>query len=277
MLAKIPTYIFLGQSNMDGRGYWPTRPTYGQNGTLAPTYALAGGNADAQVFYKTAFSSGDNGSWQNLDEFDNNANPIDVGNEVFGPEMAFMKEMADFKGNKVALIKCARGGSGVNVDMVNAQSWHVPSNGLCYTLAVEYIQQGLEKLSYQGMPEVKALVWYQGWSDSDTDQHVTDYQVNMVATLDKMRDELTLRSDVFANTKFYIVQSPQKWVTAGSRTSLRYNGLEAAKTAAVAADNNMEYIPEPVGGYSLFTDNTHLTGDDYSQLGVDLFNSLKLL
>lgn len=275
MPKQIPVYIFLGQSNMDGRGYWPTRPTYGQNGTLAAQYALAGANSDARVFYKTSFVSGDNGSWVNLDEFDNNANPIDVGNEVYGPEMAFMKEIVDHKGTQCALIKCARGGSGVNVDMVNAQSWHASPSGLCYDLGIEYIQQGLEKLSWEGIPIVKALIWYQGWSDSDTDQHVTDYQTNFTDTLDGMRTELTARNSSFSNTKFFIVQSPQKWVTVGSRTNTRYTNMEAAKTTAVGLDSNMIYISEPVGGYNLFTDDIHLTGDEYSQLGVDIFTEIK--
>jgi len=229
------------------------------------------------VYAKSSANASYNGQWENLEEFVNNSHPNDVSLQVFGPEMSFMKQISDYKARKCALIKMCKGGSGVNADMINALSWNVDNNGLPYQMMKSYIRDGLDKLSLLGIPDLKAFFWFQGYNDSDTLAHATDYEDNLTALIEGpngMREILREMNDEWRKIPIYILQSPRSWVGSGVRTLANLEALTASKQAVAALNDNSYFVPDP--GYSLFVDNIHITGDNLNNLLPDtMFNLVK--
>lgn len=262
IIKKLPVFIGLGQSNLDGRGYRPTHPTYGQNGDLSLEYKIHGTNSNMQIFWRTAWNTVKNGSWQNFDLYDNNLNPNAMHYVLFGFESPFLKQMSDYKNEEVYLIKATEGGTSLYS--------HWATTGYTYKNAVAHIQDGLENLISKGIPDLKPITWFQGWSDSDTQAHADAYENNLnnlISNIDAVIDAVLIGR----KSKWLICESPD-WVSRGTRDPLPYNALIIAQSNV---GNNGDNLFLPKTNMVLWDDNIHLTGASFEQLGVDLFNILK--
>lgn len=262
LIDRIPLYIAIGQSNMDGRGYYPSKPVIGQNGDLSTEYKIYGTNANMVTFWRTAWNTTKDGSWQNSDLYVNNVNPSGVTLQRFGFESPFLKEMSDYKGKKVALIKAAEGGTSLHTD------WQ--TSGATYQNAIAHIEDALSKISSLGVPELKSIMWYQGWSDCDTQINADNYEGNLNGLITNINNVVNTYLPNW-DSKWLICESPD-WVSVGTRTAAPYNALILAQSNVGNSGNNL-FLDNT--NMSLFTDDIHLTGASFEQLGIDCFNILK--
>lgn len=187
-----------------------------------------------------------------------------------GQEMVFMKKMADYKGKRVALIKATEGGTSLHT------SWK-PA-GSTYQAAVALIQDGLAKIASLGVPEVKQVIFMQGFSDMDTLANSNAYQANLTTLISNINAVISAIVPTWDN-KWLIQESP-RWIaleggtpTTGVRPSAYQDTVRAAQ-AAVAAMPNNQFLPNT--GYTIWTgDNTHLVGSQYETMGDVWYNTLK--
>lgn len=269
-IDRIPVYIMIGQSNIDGRLYYPENPN-GQNGTVTAEFEIFGTNNNMITIYRTGWNTTKNGVWQNLNLFVNNANVVTlVGRSICGQEMAFMKRMSDYKGKKVSLIKAAEGGTSLHT------SWQ-PA-GSTYLNAVAQIQDGLEKIASLGVPEIKQVIFFQGFSDMDTEANSNAYETNLTNLITNINNVISAIVPTW-NNKWLIQESPV-WTaleggtpTTGVRPSAYQDTVRAAQ-ATVGAMPNHQFLPNT--GYTIWTgDDTHLVGSQYETMGEVWYNTLK--
>lgn len=263
LIPRIPVYVMFGQSNMDGRGYYPTNPS-GQNGSPSAAYDINGTNADMKTFYRSTWSTTKDGAWANIDIYDNNVNPDVMANQYFGAEMAFLKEMSDYKAETCYLVKACQGGTSLHTD------WQ--SGGTTYLNAKAHIEDAINKIVAFGTPVIRPVIWFQGWSDTDTEAHANAYEANLNTFITNMNG--VIQDMVSTWTPRYLVQQSPIWTAFfGSR-------LEAWQTTVRTAQQTIGQTSP-----NLFIDNTGLTiwtGDDihlegavYETIGINLYNELK--
>lgn len=264
IIKRVPIYIEMGQSNKDDRGYYPENAN-GQNGVVPTKYDIHGTNTDMKIFWRSAWNTTKNGNWENVDLFNNTTNPdsLAVGS-MYGATVVFSKEMADYKGSQVATIKATKGGTSLWND------WQV--GGATWLNAKAHLEDALVKVCNLGIPELKVVSWFQGFSDSDTQAHADAYLTNL--------NDLITRTNSLING--FIPNWSERWLIQQSPDWSALYGIRPA-----AYQLTIREAQETVGNYNgnLFLDNsncviwsgddTHLTADSYTQIGLDCFNLLK--
>lgn len=173
--GEVDLYIAAGQSNMVGEGRFADLPA----NLMSPRPG---------VLFRRLYLSGQEvadvapeGQWIDLQP----SNP-DRG---FGPELSFGHSMADHTERPLAILKCAKGGSGLYND------WrpHVTDDPM--TLTNQLIQQGREALDAferVGLTmNIAGILWYQGECDSQAHNPTPERFGSMLRTLlNRLRTEL---------------------------------------------------------------------------------------
>jgi hypothetical protein len=250
---------------MEGRGYYPTNAN-GQNGTIPSEYNIHGTNADMQIYYNATWNTSvSGGSWQNYDLYNNNTNPDALAiDDMYGGTGAFLKEMADYKGDTIAVIKLAEGGTSLN------NNWQ--SSGATYLTAKAWLEDALDKFASKGRPIVKCVSWLQGWSDMDTEANSDAYQANLedlISRINTVIDDWVLGF----NGKWLIHQSPD-WVNQyATRPDAYQQTVRSAQQTVGESEGNL-FIDN--SGITIWSgDDLHYTGQTFIDLGVDRFDLLK--
>jgi len=103
---------------------------------------------------------------------------------TYGPEIAFAYEMQQRTGEKVAIIKTAQGGSGLQ------QHW-LPATNDVYPWALAKIQSSLADLVTLGYePTLKGVLWVQGETDATNLAPSNAYSENLATLFDTLRTDL---------------------------------------------------------------------------------------
>ena len=155
--------------------------------------------------------------------------------QYFGPELGLADALsARFPGEKIFIIKYAWGGSNLNTQ------WLAPSSegktGYMYTAFVNFTKGSLEYLKSKNYdPEIYAMCWMQGESDSITPDDASKYGA-------RSRD---LIADVRVEFADYASEKGITFVDAGISNSpywTLYEQVNAAKAQNAAADEKYVYI-----------------------------------
>lgn len=157
---KLDIFLFIGQSNMAGRGYI----TDNYKGALEDVFLLTptGGMEPAR---------------NPLNKYSTIRKQLDL--QGVGPAYSFAKAIADRTGHKLGLVVNARGGSSID-------SWVKGAADNYYGEALSRIRQALK------FGTLKAIIWHQGESDSrDPDIYTAKLQ-KLVADLREDLGDATL-------------------------------------------------------------------------------------
>lgn len=184
-----PDLVILqfGQSNSSGWDF-----NYVNNGG----YDLA--NSKFKVYYKTAVTSADNGTWQTFDcvTTNNNLNPINKPTQdSHGEELSLCNEIAELTGRNVYLIKLAAGATSladVGTYDTGWGTWYPGSAGAIpyYDYFIDwYVRPALAKLSN---PLIVAVTMHQGESDAINQNAANQYGANLITLWDSLESDLDL-------------------------------------------------------------------------------------
>lgn len=244
----------MGQSNMAG-----------VNQGADPANYVDGADDLQKTLVMTGFTTGDTGSFSNLDYEQNNSIPTRVGTNIFGPEMAYM----NVKGATTPhyLVKCAEYGSGLHTSQPTALSWHVGNVGLCWEMARLYINEAFADLNDGVM---RKFFWYQGHADCNTAAKAAAYEAQLTITLLDLETLINSLNPDGIEVEMILVKSTLEWVTQGHRLLADYNTMETGKANTAAALNNGTYY-EPPTEYPLY-DTAHITSASSDALGLELLS-----
>ncbi|MEM6553833.1 MAG: AAA family ATPase [Planctomycetota bacterium] len=170
MLDQIEVYLLAGQSNMNGSGLAAELPEVlrGPHGS-AWLYEANPGEGDAGRVVR---------EWGPLE-------PINGG---FGPELSFGHTVASGGAKPVALVKIARGGTGLFNDWRPTE----PGTDSLTDRAIEMARSAVEWLVEQGYsPRWRGIVWYQGERDTRGDNPSPEgHGERLRVLMQRFRDEL---------------------------------------------------------------------------------------
>lgn len=134
MIPQLDLFLFIGQSNMAGRGYI----TDNYKGSIKDVYLLTP-NGDMEPARNP------------LNKYSTIRKQIDL--QGVGPAYSFAKAIADKTKHKLGLVVNARGGSSIN-------SWLKGAKDDYYGEALSRIRQAMK------YGTLKAIIWHQGEADS---------------------------------------------------------------------------------------------------------------
>ena len=263
LINRVTVFLEVGQSNMNGRGYYPENGN-GQNGTIDANYNINGTNSDMQIYYAATWDTSKSGAWANYNLFVNNVNPESIAlGSIQGGSGAFLKEMSDYKSGTVALIKVAQDGTSLWDD------WQ--SGGSTYLNAKAWIEDAMEKVIELGIPTVKAVSFCQGFSDSDTLAHANAYEANLDDLITRINNVI---SGYVPFSGIWLIQQSPDWVNKYSVRPEANQAIVREAQATVGASGSNLYIDNStVNVWS--GDDVHYEASTYISLGVARFNLLK--
>ena len=188
-------FFLGGQSNMEGHGLSAELPD-----------SLSGTNTKVWIFHGFPIGDGNQkgglGKWDNLKPGNGAGFTSDaVSNKrshKFGPEVSFGKKLEQlYPGEKIALIKYARGGS--SIDSLAAReygSWEIDYKGAGginqFDHFLKTVKEALntKDLDGNGLEEVlvpSGIIWMQGESDALDEQIALRYFDNLKRLMDLIR------------------------------------------------------------------------------------------
>lgn len=198
--VKVRVFYLGGQSNMNGYGYNKDLPAT-LNKTFEGVWIFQGnptGDEDP---------NGGLGVWSLLKpghgagfSSDGQSNQY---SDRFGVELSFAKRMQElFPGERIALIKYAKGGSSIDSLMArNFGSWEPDFIGKTGMNQYDYFLRTLQKalqtydIDGDGQPEELipgGILWMQGESDSGREDTATRYYTNLKRLMDLIRASLRI-------------------------------------------------------------------------------------
>lgn len=154
-IPKLDLFLFIGQSNMAGRGY--ITDNYKDN--IKNTYLLTP-NGDMEPARNP------------LNKYSTIRKRLDL--QGVGPAYSFAKAMTDKTGRPLGLVVNARGGSSIN-------SWMKGAKDNYYDEALSRIRQAMK------FGTLKAIIWHQGESDSNDP---TTYMLKLQELIANLRKDL---------------------------------------------------------------------------------------
>lgn len=252
-MATIPTIVIMGQSNAAGGG----------NNTLDNLQlGLQGNHPDIIVW-----TSGLN---QTLDS-SNNYNQFPYQGGKFGCEFKLMTDYQAHKGSTVALLKMAKGDTGL-YNIIGERNWNISSPSSLWNMAKASFSYALYKAGLLGQTlDVRAVVWVQGEKDATNATYAAQYQTNETNLREAVRD--------------FFDKPTLPWISLRLSASIadpphdESGTVNAAKDAIAAGDANSYAIN--TDSYELQADNTHYTADGYcgatagESMGKDVFDLVK--
>lgn len=154
-IPELDLFLFIGQSNMAGRGY--ITDNYKDN--IKNTYLLTP-NGDMEPARNP------------LNKYSTIRKRLDL--QGVGPAYSFAKAMTDKTGRPLGLVVNARGGSSIN-------SWMKGAKDNYYDEALSRIRQAMK------FGTLKAIIWHQGESDSNDP---TTYMLKLQELIANLRKDL---------------------------------------------------------------------------------------
>ena len=153
---------------------------------------------------------------------------------VVVPELSFGRKVARETGNRVAIIKCAAGGTTLGYD------WNPddPSGFKLYPIALQLVKSSLAELDQKKIPyRLEGFMWHQGENDMFDRALKPAYAANLKNFMESWRRDLKA-----PGLKFYIGELCTKTIWGmDNRTNML--GVRTGQKAAVASDPLSEYIP----------------------------------
>jgi alpha-galactosidase len=195
-VRPVPVYLLAGQSNMEGYGPLMDADLGGWPMTASLEAAVAAGDEEAGIL------DAREDVWVTSDSDAAVHEPgllepgFGAGTSFLGPELGMGHALGDAWDEPVVFYKSAKGGSTLGGD------WRPPSAGgsvgASYTRMVEGFSDFLadevgatfpDALADRG-EEIAGFVWLQGWNDQFEDGFVAEYEDNLVALVEDVRDAL---------------------------------------------------------------------------------------
>ena len=236
-------FLLAGQSNMDGRGakkdltgdlakWAEPQPSVLINfraGGLHRPETLSGGFKPLVPGYSGTPGSKKGG----------------LPSGTFGPEVSFGATMAeDLSGKKIALIKCAEGGTSLEHD------WAPGEKGKLYEQFITFVNQALKELKDKGDTyTLRGMAWHQG--ESDAHLPPGKYQELLTGLINHVRADLNAKDLPFVIGEVY---------DNGKRNAAR-DGQKAAATAIT----NVAFASSQ--GLKTFDNGTHFDSASQIELG----------
>ena len=226
--GKANIILMSGQSNMAGSD---TKFSLLNNDTIQ--YYNIGHDNVAINYHANA-----NYTFNNEDSADFTYVNFGQGNslQTFGPEMGLAKSLGKYKSNETYyLIKVAYGGTSLfnnwNVDNIENTA-----NKMMYGRFVKYLSNCLTMFKNQTnlTPNIKAMLWLQGESDTDTDSGV--HAVEYATHFQKLVNDVKSRYADYLSSDF-------KWISA--LISKTYRDNQGGATV-----ENIEYVNSALKKYS---------------------------
>lgn len=260
-------YFLGGQSNMEGFGYVSQLPE-----------AYRGEQAAVPIFHGRTVEDGKEGggigAWMPLRPghgtgftADETAN---VYSDRFGPELAFAESMRE-GGEKIAIIKFARGGTGLVHGVSGYGSWdpdYSEGNGLNqYDFALRSIRDALAKGDIDGDGLVDTLipsgiVWMQGEADAyDNFPASSEYARNLARLMGLLRAAL---GD--GDLPVVVGRIKDSGDTPETRV-MKYSPLVQEQQAEFVAGDSCANLVDATKSFGFLPDGWHYRSEDYLVLG----------
>ena len=268
-VTEYDLYFLGGQSNMDGYGYVSDLP--GDD---------PGASANVMIFLGTTVEDGGTGGgaglWAPLRpgygtgfSSDGETNAL---SDRFGPELAFGRSLsANDPTRKIALIKYARGGTGLVDGVSGYGSWdpdYEGGNGLNqYDHALATIRNALHVRDIDGdgtqdRLNPAGIIWMQGEADAfDNLDAATNYDRNLARLMDLLR--AALHTDDLPVVIGRIADSGD---TAETRVMAYSPDVQAAQQRYVEADTCAALVGV-TQDFKFLPDGWHYESQDYIRLG----------
>lgn len=179
----------------------------------------------------------------------------------FGSEITFGHDAANyFKGDKIALLKYAYGGTTLNED------WRPPSSGgttgWLYTNFIKDLGKYIDTLTPRYTVQIMGFCWMQGEYDARDADKANNYQSNLTNFIKDVRTALNLP------------QLPFSVGMIDNSTSWQYNNTVRQAEINVAKSTSAVTVFDTHG---LGTDGTHYNTQGQIELGHFFFNSVNSL
>ena len=202
-------FVVAGQSNCDGRGK--------ASELTGPLAKWAKPQNDVLIAYSCSNLRGPvltSGGFKPLQPgwsvAPGKGKPTKLPSGTFGPEVSFGRGMADrLKGQKVALIKFAEGGTSL------AKDWNPAVKERLYPAFREFTRKSLKELKDAGHTyTVRGMIWHQG--ESDAALTAAEYETMLTAFIASVRTDLEVPElpfgvgEVFDNGKRDNIRAAQK-------------------------------------------------------------------
>jgi hypothetical protein len=217
---KVRVFIFAGQSNMVGadskvaniKQFPPFRGLESPQKNVLFSYCLGREN-------KTQ-SDG----WVALQ-------PV---NGIVGPELSFARRISKQTKARIAIIKCAAGGTHLGGDWNPDQ----PTGFKMYPLTLERVQKSLAELEEMGLDyQIDGFMWHQGENDMFVEDYMPNYGKNLANFIARWRQDLKL-----PKLKFYIGELCTKTIW-GMDLRPRMYAISQGQKSVTRSDAQAEYVP----------------------------------
>ncbi|MEK7952548.1 sialate O-acetylesterase [Luteolibacter soli] len=176
--------------------------------------------------------------------------------EGFGPELSLGTDLAGRLSNKVAVIKFASGGAGLNGQFKKT------ANDL-YPLLVAQVNSGMAELTAQGFtPTIKGFFWLQGETDSANTGDAPLYGANITQFLSDLRTDLNAPAMKAVLTEINPNMPALQTQPTASGVVLVNQGMQTLATA----DPLVEYVTT-ADITSGFGDTIHYAADQLVSIG----------
>jgi hypothetical protein len=211
-------FLFAGQSNMVGADTDPE---------LAETYPPYAGITKPRADVRYAYSVG-------RSESDGFA-PLGPVDADFGPELTFARRVTERTRGRIAIIKCAVGGTTIATD------WNpdAPDEGQkLYPRFISLVRASLAQLDKRRIPwQLEAMFWHQGENDMLSREHNPRYEAGLTRFLARVRADLEA-----PDLPVFLGEVSDKGIWGMDfRGPMRE--LRAQQRAVAAADPNTHWVP----------------------------------
>ncbi|MBK9107572.1 MAG: T9SS type A sorting domain-containing protein [Saprospiraceae bacterium] len=193
---KVRVFVMAGQSNMQGYGS-VNRPENAP-GTLNHVIQNDSTGKWSEIGSLNHWTTLENAYLYYEQGSDTIKSNVTVGqgaySDLIGPELTFAHQLDKYYEDPILIIKTAWGGKSLAVD------FRPPSAGGnvgdSYLALIQKLNHVTENMgSY--FPELKAMdfeisgfVWFQGWNDGASDDHLNEYESNLYHLVNDVRNEL---------------------------------------------------------------------------------------
>lgn len=154
--------------------------------------------------------------------------------DYFGPELSFGKRVSQSIDARIAIIKCASGGTTLGED------WNpdTPGGFKLYPLALEHIRSSLAELDRMQIAyQIEGFMWHQGENDMFNKAFKPIYAANLKNFIASWRRDLKV-----PNLKFYIGELCTKTIW-GMDNRDNMLAIRTAQKSVTQADPLTEYVP----------------------------------
>ncbi len=263
--AKINVFLVGGQSNADGRA-----------GSSRLPAELQAPQSDVAIYWATARNGS---STLNASGYEPLRPGLSNSSGSFGPEVTFGRAMADFyaaRGEQVALIKHAQGGTGLVTEWQAGGDATTNGDGFVYRLFQDVVNTGLASIEAAHPPggappmevSIAGMIWMQGERDSNSTRDALAYESNLTQFIGDVRS--TYGTDL----PFVIGQLSMNQTGTNGTADARETVRIAQADVAEALANTALVVTNDFG---LKTDNLHFDAAGQQDLGYAFANKMQSL